>query len=391
MTSWAEAGPQGQRPGEPAEADFPPDGDRQILLPEFVGGALLVFEAVSFGGISYSLYAIGALCGIGLFRRPHPNGRRLAWFPVVALLGLAYIGLVSVLGYLPTGTWAKRELRIGASLVFVWMMATGRLHAMSIVKGYLLGIGINLAGFYAGVAPRPYGELLSGWFGDKNRAGLAHALIGLLALSLVRRAGWFVVVVAVVTGSLWLTGSRTSTAAFLLGVCWLLLTRRAPLGIRALAAVALWWLFSVLQDQFANVGAFAERTGSDLLRARIDLAAWAKVEAAPWHGVGLGSGKVVIGEDNWFFHNAFWTMLVEGGWPFLVFALGLTVLIGFRVVAPRPITRTQAAAEAAAFAVLVCATRLGDVFFTAAWSVVLGFAGFALIQAGTAEPDAQET
>ncbi|MDO4718789.1 MAG: hypothetical protein Q4B08_14665 [Propionibacteriaceae bacterium] len=381
MTSWAKAGPQWHQFGE---ANPSPADNRQILLPEFIGGAVLVFEALSFRGISYSLYAVVALCGIGLFRRPRLHARWLSGFPVAALLGLAYIGLVSALGYMPTGTWAKRELRIGASLVFVWMMATGRLHVMSILKGYLLGIGINLAAFYAGIAPRPYGELLSGWFGDKNRAGLAHALIGLLALSLVRRAGWFVVVAVVVLGSLWLTGSRTSTAAFGLGLCWFFMTRRAPLGLRAIIAVALWWLFGFVQDRFANVGAFADRTGSDLLRARIDLAAWAKVEAAPWHGVGLGSGNVVIGEEDWYFHNAFWTMLVEGGWPFLMFALGLTVLIGFRVVTPRPITWTQAAAEAAAFAVLVCATRLGDVFFTVAWAVVLGFAGFA--SAGEPEP-----
>ena len=376
MTSGANAGPVWQQFDEAAGS---PD-DRRVLLPEFIGGALLVVEALSFGGITYSLYAIALLCGLGLLRRPSPHTRKMAWFPVVALLGLAYIGVVSALGYMPTGIWAKRELRIGVSLVFVWMMATGRLHVMSIVKGYLLGIGINMVGFYAGIAPRPYGELLSGWFGDKNRAGLAHALIGLLALTLVRRAGWFVVVVVAVTGSLWLTGSRTSTAAFALGVCWFLLTRRAPLGIRAIAAVVLWWLFNVLQERFANIGAFADRTGSDLLRARIDMAAWAKVEAAPWHGVGLGSGRVVIADDNWYFHNAFWTMLVEGGWPFLVFAVGLTVLLGFRVFTPRPVTRMQAVAEAAAFTLLVCATRLGDVFFTATWSVVLGYAGIAATQ-----------
>lgn len=354
---------------EPAPLD-----DTRTFLPELIFGACLIFEIVFIGGISLSLIAMGVLCIFGVLRAPSVRSNKFAWYPVVCLLALIYIGVVSHTGVMPLETWSKRELRIGVTLLFVWLLATGRLHVKSVFKGFLFGMAFNFVAFYAGVAPRPYLDLLSGWFGDKNRAGLAHALIGLSALSLVRGRLQVLAVCALTAGALWLTGSRTSMAAFGLGLIWFFITSRAGLVLRVLTGTGLIWVFGYAEEQFARFGTFASRTGSDLLRARIDAAAWAKVEAAPWQGVGLGSGRVVVANNEWFFHNAYWVMLVEGGWIFLIFAVAITALLGFRLIAPRPIPRLQAAAESATFATLFCATRLGDVFFTTAWALVLGIA-----------------
>lgn len=349
-----------------------PRDDKRVFIPEFILGGLLIVDAVAvIAGINLSLVAVFLLCFTGLFRRPRNNTDKWNWLLFFFLLIMTYLWVVCLVNGVPADVWVKRLTKMGGLLLMTWMFITGRLHIKSALKGLGVALVINVVTFYLGVAPRPYGSLLSGWIGDKNRAGLYYAIAGLALLSQLRRTSTIVALTIGTGAVIWLTGSRTSIAAYGLGLVWVFVTRKASLAVRAIVAVVLVQILATVESQFAYFGEFATRTGSDLFRARIDAASILKVDAAPWYGSGLGEGQISIGANRWFFHNAYWVIQVEGGWPFLLFTVGLTVLLGFRLLTPRPISLPEAAAEGATFAVLVCAFRLGDVFFTPLWCIAL--------------------
>ncbi|MGO2584705.1 MAG: hypothetical protein ACTH9F_05140, partial [Brachybacterium tyrofermentans] len=75
----------------------------------------------------------------------------------------------------------------------------------------------------------------------------------------------------------------------------------------------------------------------------------------------------------WFFHNSYWSALVEGGWPWLLLILGITVVFALRPFT-RDLNRQELAVQATTVALLICAWRLGEVLFTIQWAVVIAFA-----------------
>ena len=96
----------------------------------------------------------------------------------------------------------------------------------------------------------------------------------------------------------WTTGSRTSPAELACALVWFVLRPRlnvpGRLGLAAGFALGL----PFLEERYAQVGQFADRVGTDALRARIDAASLAKLDHAPWHGQGLGEAWVMLADGK---------------------------------------------------------------------------------------------
>ncbi|WP_341854302.1 hypothetical protein [Brachybacterium sp. GPGPB12] len=78
----------------------------------------------------------------------------------------------------------------------------------------------------------------------------------------------------------------------------------------------------------------------------------------------------------WLFHNSYWTALVEGGWPWSLIVLGVTVVFALRPFT-RELSRQEIVAQAATVTTLICAWRLGEVLFTLQWALVIAVALYA--------------
>ncbi len=324
--------------------------------------------------VASGLIAVGALVALASLRPPTWGPAMPRWLLPAAAALIAYVVGLSMLT--PDGSlygWQQRALRLLLVVLFLYSMVSGRLHYPSLVRGLAVGLLGNAVLFYAGLAPANYGAYLSGFLLDKNVAGLAYAVVGLLTAGLVPTRTRRVLVLLATSAAVWGTGSRTSLAALGCALIWLWLRPRLGPWGRLLLAGALAVLVRLLEVDFAQVGVFAERVGSDELRARIDAASQLKLAVTPWYGSGLGSAWVPLQGDVFFFHSSYWSALVEGGWVLLLAYVGAHVWFGIGPTRKGPpIAPWATAAEAANVAVLVCALRLGEVFGTTAAVVALG-------------------
>lgn len=354
-----------------------------IRIPEMVLFALVTagggLPISSIGPIPLAHLVLALMCVVGLTRRPQRALGNLQLLAPLFVIALFYIGMVSLFAD-PTefaAEWETRLLRISAVLVMALMFGSGRLDARSATFGAFLVTVINVPLFYAGLVQDNYGGYLTGLIGDKNVAGLTYAIVGLLMLGVVRTKVGVAAVIAFSVPTMWLTGSRTSIAAFIAGIVWILLAPRLPVAGKWVLGAVTAFIVNLLAEDYSQVGVFSDRDGSDELRARIDAASEIKVGESGFFGQGLGEAYVVLEDRTWFFHNSYWSALVEGGWPWLVFAVAVTVLVMIRPFAGR-VPRDQYVVQAAGVALLICSTRLGEVFFTSVWGLVLGVAVYRL-------------
>lgn len=348
-------------------------------LPEFVLGFLLIGAGTSTPFLPVPLplasSAVLLLCALALFRPPERSLGTLSGLALLLTGILAYLAVVSALSpMVATDEWVRRIVRLSAVVALVFFFVSRRLDLVSVLKGLGTAMVVNAGMFYSGLAPDRYGGFLTGYFGDKNQAGLYHAVAGILLLALCRRRWSQVLVLALSGAALWLTGSRTSMAAFVFGVLWILLSPRLGNFFRILVAGAVVWALQFLEENLAQVGAFADREGSDLLRERIQAATDLKVAGTPFQGLGLGEAFVWLEQEDWFFHDGYATLFVEGGYPYLAAVVAITVLVGFRPFRKGAATRTSLVAEGATLTLLVCAWQLGEVFLTVAWSMAMAMA-----------------
>ncbi|WP_138774500.1 ABC transporter permease [Brachybacterium timonense] len=352
-----------------------------IRIPEFLLFFLLVTHSVlpipSIGFPIANLLMVAAV-GLALLRRPTHSLERVEWIIPVMVLGLFYVCALSMFAE-PTefaADWQGRALRIAVTFVFALVIGSGRICLRSGLLGYTAALILNVPLFLAGLLPAPYGQYLTGFIGDKNVAGMVYCIVGLLVLAVVQRRWPQIALVVFFTSALWLTGSRTSLAAFGAGLVWILISPRLPVLGKWLLGAGIYFVVELLSEDYSRIGTFSDREGSDLLRSRIDAAAEIRVREAGFFGEGLGEAYVVFPDDplkSWFFHNSYWSALVEGGWPWLMVALLLTVLVALRPFSQQ-LSREEMITQAAGIALLVCATRLGEVFFTISWALVLGAA-----------------
>lgn len=361
-------------------ADDPdlPASRQPTRLAEFVLGVVVLYAWAPPGVpgfLSLGLVGVAGLLGLALLRpggiRLGGPGGALGWLAPVLVLLVGYLVLVSISS--PDDSlsgWPRRALRLTMVLALLVALVSGRLHWPSLVRGAAVGLLANAALFFAGIAPAPYGEYLSGFLLDKNQAGLAYAVVTLLYLGLVDERRRQVAVVLLGAALVWTTGSRTSIAALACGLVWVVLRPRLGPAARVALVVALGVGVQVVENNFARAGVFASRDGSDAFRARIDEASQAKLALSPPQGLGLGESFVWIGDRQYLFHNSYWAALVEGGWVLLAAYLVL-VAVAVGVWRRGPVPHLWASAEAANLAILVCALRLGEVFGATAATLAL--------------------
>lgn len=349
-----------------------------IRLPEFI--LFFLLEGIGFFrlpsiGIPQRHLVLAAIIALALTRSPRYDLGRYGKWVLISAAGLVYLGFLSYLSPIDplAADWRERLVRMCAVTVFVFVIGSGRLDLRSGVIGYFSALVLNVPAFYMGLVPAPYGEYLTGIIGDKNVAGLVYATTGVLIL-LVTTSRWVQAATVLFTSyALWETGSRTSLAAFAAALAWIFVAPKLPLAGRWLWAVLNIYVISLVAEDYSQIGVFSGREGSDRLRARIDAASELKVEDAGLFGKGLGEAFVYIADDGrtWLFHNSFWTALVEGGWPWTVIVVSMTVFILMLPFTANP-PREQYLAQALGVVMLLCAWRLGEVFCTTTWGIAMG-------------------
>lgn len=351
----------------------------KLRIPEFVLFFGLIFEGSMFGlPLPFNQVVMLGIILLAISRRPQVELGRLQMLVPLLVIGLFYIGMISMFAD-PSEfafDWKRRLIRLALTAVLLMVLASGRIDLRSGLAGLATGMILNAIAFYLGLAPDNYGGVLSGFLIDKNVAGMAYAIMGVLVLAVVDRRWVKVALVLVFAALVWLTGSRTSIAAMVAGVGWILIAPRLPVIGRWIFGLLIYLGVDLVSEDYSQIGIFSNRVGSDLLRSRIDAASEVKVDDAGFFGMGLGEAYVSFPDDpgsRWLFHNSYWSALVEGGWPWLLLVLGITVVFALRPFETR-LTKPELAAQAAAVAVLICAWRLGEVFFTLQWALVVGAA-----------------
>lgn len=349
------------------------DSTGKIVIVDFLLGMTMIIFTYSVAGLPLATLAGTLLAGIGFLRRPKNDVPKIALFVFLVIFGLLWVTFDSaVLGISTNGEILRRIIRILGVFFVAVFIADGRIDFKSLIFGITLSSLINVPAYYLGIAPDYYPGFLTGWLADKNVSGLYYATLGLLLLAVLSKRWHKILTVIIFTGILWLTGSRTSIAGFGLALVWIFTARRLNIVFKALLAIFMVRLVDFLETNFAQAGAFADRTGTDLLRSRIDHASQLKIDAAPWHGLGLGQAFVEVEDRTFFFHNSFWTLIIEGGWIYLLLIVGATIYAAFLMKQTRS-TRSMYA-EGATVLLMICGWRLGEVFLTMPWGLVMGLA-----------------
>lgn len=348
-------------------------------IPELVLFAGLIFEGSLFGlPLPFNQVVMALIIVLGMARSPRVALGRLQLIVPVLAIGLFYIAMISMFAE-PSelaADWTRRLIRLALTGVFILVVAAGRIDLRSALAGTAIGLYANAIAFYAGVAPDEYGGVLSGFLMDKNVAGMAYALFGILILVVVERPSVKAAIVLSMGALIWLTGSRTSISAFIAAVLWILLAPRIGKVGRWVMGVLIVVVVDLLAEDYSRIGIFSDRLGSDLLRSRINAATQIKVSESGFFGQGLGEAYIVFEDDPakiWYFHNSFSTALVEGGWPWLLLLLGITIVVALRPFG-HDLDKREVIVQAAAVAMLICAWKLGEVLFTLQWGLLIGIA-----------------
>ncbi|MBT2519653.1 O-antigen ligase [Arthrobacter sp. ISL-28] len=301
------------------------------------------------------------MIGFAAFRRPQRSLGSAAWFAPLFIILLVYLAFGSMYNEVD---WTRRAFRLAVMAVLVVWIVTGRIDIAAGLKGLGAGLVINAGLFYIGAAPNNYGGVLTGYLGDKNVAGLYYSLIPMLTLVWLRRRKYQVLCLSLAAFAVFLTGSRTAMAAFACGILWLVLSRHFKSLPRLVLVIIVFLTLQFVESNFAQVGIFSNREGSDILRERIENAAVEKSALAPWYGLGLGESYVVMESDRWFFHDSYLALYVEGGWIMLFSVLGLYLRTGLRGFLANSRSQSTIIIQAATLVLLVCASKLGEVFLS---------------------------
>ena len=351
----------------------------QVRIPEFLLFASLIYgQPVPGVGLPFNQLMVFVIVAYALTRKAlFSTGN---WSRLFILFGaiLSYIALVSVFSD-PSeyaADWTRRWLRLAVTTLLIYVIAVGQIHLRSAILGYSAALLVNAGLFFAGIAPDEYGGYLTGYLADKNYAGLVHTLFSLLIMTAYTKRWQQVTVFLISCGLLWTTGSRTSLGALAFAYLWILVAPRLIPVVKVALLGVFWWLLGLLTEDYSQAEVFGDRVGSDELRERIDTMSWAKVQDTGFFGQGLGEAYVydVAADRTWFFHNSYWSAFVEGGWIWAVALVAITLFVAVRPLSKnRGWNKYQVIAQGLGIALLVCALRLGEVFYTLPWAIAMGY------------------
>ncbi len=350
----------------------------KIRIVDFVFGFFMIFVGINVAGLPLGTLAAGGIAFIALTRKSSFLAPRAGTFTVLMVLSILFATAESFLfGVSTNGQIIRRVVRLLIIVTLVLVIADRRIHLKSLLFGITTALVFNVLAFYAGLAPDTYGGYLTGFLNDKNQSGLWYAIIGLLLLIHLGKKNHRIIAVLAFGSFVFLTGSRTSLAAFAFGLLWFVIARFLNLVAKIGLGAAVVWAVDYVTENFAESPIFGDRSGSDALRQRIDDASQAKIDQTPWSGLGYGQATVELeGGRTFFFHNSFWTLIVEGGYLYMLAVVALMILAVFVWKQPRQKSggNRQVAGEAAMVLIFICSWRLGEVLLTVPWALAVGLA-----------------
>ncbi|MDO5676868.1 MAG: hypothetical protein Q4G35_05095 [Propionibacteriaceae bacterium] len=312
-----------------------------------------------------------ALVGLAAFKPAAREVKRLGWVVALFLVLVVYLAIVSDIN---GADWEQRLLRVVIIFALAYVVAQGRYHMPSAMFGLGFAAVGNAAAFYAGLTTNNYPPFLTGFWGDKNVAGLWYAVV--LAAGFVTLRRWYskVMWLAGFGVLLFLTGSRTSIAAAVLALAWGALRGRVGVFGRWLLVLLGIGALILVEERYARIGVFADREGTDWFRELVTLAMAEKADVAPWYGMGLTSSIVRLPGGRWaYFHDSYLALRVEGGYLLVGFFLVLFVVMGLGLFSRKiNVSPETLMFEAAVVVILVCAWKLGEVFFTSIAAIAIG-------------------
>lgn len=341
-----------------------------VIIDFLIGGSLTFVGYPVTGSLPGGVLTAVVIVFVGLWR---PSLVRVQWGGILLTIMMALLVFLAFESRYNGMKWVQRDTKFLLILMAAGIIASGRINIRSLLIGGMVGALVNVPMFYAGLTDNMYPPYLTGFYLDKNVSGLYYALWGCLGLIVLPKKWrkWWVVLTF---GLLFLTGSRTSLAAYLMGLGWMYMRPRTGIVFRFAVAGVGYWLLNYFINNLSKSKAFGDRTGDDWFRQQIESAMTAKTHITPWYGLGLNQGYVMLGGDRRaFFHNSYQQAFVEGGWPFLLTVIIAFVVIGLgvfdrRVKIPPVLLRL----EGAVIVLLVCSWKLGEVFMTLGAFLLLG-------------------
>lgn len=344
-----------------------------IVILDFLMGFSVILVAEQFiGNMPTGLLTSLVMVFVGMCRRAR---LKVAGGGLMVIAFMALCVFLAVESHQNGMPWTQRIVKFAILFCAACMLASGRINIRSLIVGGMVGLLINMVMFYLGLTTNFYPPFLTGFFGDKNVAGMYYALfgiLGLLAVPKMMEIPWIGISGVLV----FLTGSRTAMGAFVLALAWILLRNRIGIVFRIFLAALGWFLFQFAVSDLASNSAFGDRSGDDWYRHQVEMAMNAKVAVTPWYGLGLNQGFVVLGgvRNEWF-HNSYQQAFVEGGYIFLIATIVAFVILGLGLLDRKTvISASLLRAEAAIIIILICATKLGEVFMTFGGFTALGIA-----------------
>jgi hypothetical protein len=267
----------------------------------------------------------------------------------------------------------RRILNISLFAAVILAVASGRLGRIAIGRGLAIGLVAGIAWGAITLPRSSYIGRMTGPFGDPNAGGFLIAVCAALAIPALTTRRQRLGLIAVCLAGVYLTESRTSMLAVAVMAVWIVLARNGSrwLGL-ATVGLLMWWVSTIPQDSFAT-GAFADRAGSDALRARIFALEVVDVARNPLIGNGAGTAMINVEGLRFFYHSSYLAIRAEAGWVGFVILTALLAL-AFLALIRLPRVKRNVWYEAALLGVAVCALNLGEVLLTLPTAIALGLA-----------------
>ncbi|RLV47639.1 hypothetical protein D9V37_15870 [Nocardioides mangrovicus] len=339
---------------------------------DFLAFAAFGFPALAAPGLGLPVNELLplALCALCLGRPPTSSRPVPGWF---TCLIAAFVGWMFLTSYLHDSLDWRRLLHLVLYGVLCLFIAAGRIHLRSALYGLGCGLALTIVLSLARIGPNAYAGRLTGYLGDPNAGGYVVSALGAVAIGLlVVRPRLRQVLMLLVPLAIIMTFSRTTLLAMSFSLVWLLVGRRVNAFVGLLLTGAMVYVVGHIPPQLKLLGPFADRKGSDELRARIIIQEHADVDRSPLTGAGAGTAHVSIGNDQFFYHSSYLALQREGGLIAQLILLGTMVLLFLLAIRRRRQLR-NAWLEAALICVAVCAVNLGEVLLELPASVVMGF------------------
>ena len=340
--------------------------DQEIRFIEFAAFATYGFPGTPILGFPLVEVAMGLLIMAAWFRKPRypslPTVTALAFFLLVVFALSAYIN----------DMWNLRRLiHIGGFFALILVFANGRVHMRSAGAGLAAGLtaGIVISAIQLGGGA--FSARMSGQFADPNGGSYIMLTLGCVALSVLQHKGVRALFILVVSTGVLLTLSRTGILALAFIVVWVINARILGWATKALLGAVMIYFVGNVPDAWKLWGPFSDRTGSDLLRQRIEAASAEQAATSGWLGHGPGTSRVNVEGLQFFFHSSYLALRNEVGWIGFVTLLAMLAWAAFSLIRlPRKYHNTWL--ECALLAAAVVAVTVGEILLDLPTAVAIG-------------------